>query len=136
MAGYVLDCSVALAWVLPDENEAHAAALLARLSTERAIVPQVWSLEVSNGLLVAERRGRLKAAEVERAIGAIDALPIEVDAGTHARALHQTRELAVAHRLTSYDAAYLELALRFRLPLATLDHKLRSAGDTLAIALL
>lgn len=132
----VLDCSVALAWILPDEDEHRVAALLERLATDGAIVPEVWPLEVANALLVAQRRRRLKENDIERALGDLAALPIRVDQETHQHALGATLSLAREYKLTSYDAAYLELARRTRLPLATLDKKLRSASRAAGIELL
>ena len=132
----VLDCSVALAWILPDEGEHRVAALLERLATEGAIVPEVWPLEVANALLVAQRRRRLKEEDIERALRDLAALPISVDKETHQHALGATLSLAREYKLSSYDAAYLELARRTRLPLATLDKKLRSACRAAGIELL
>jgi len=133
---FVLDCSVALAWILPDESEHRVAALLERLATESAIVPELWPLEIANALLVAQRRRRLKEKDIERALGALAALPIRVDQETHQHALGATLSLAREYKLSSYDAAYLELARRTRLPLATLDKKLRSASRRAGIELL
>ena len=126
---FVLDASVALAWVLPAEDSEHAAALLSRLAAEGVVVPEVWPLEVANVLVVARRRGRLDALEVKRAVGALLALPIEVDPETHRQALGTILELAASQQLSAYDAAYLELAQRRGLALATLDARLRSACE-------
>ncbi|MHB1361418.1 MAG: type II toxin-antitoxin system VapC family toxin [Thermoleophilia bacterium] len=133
---FVLDCSVTLAWMLPDEDEHRVAALLERLATGGAIVPEVWPLEVANALLVAQRRRRLKEKDIERALRDLAALPISVDQETHQHALGATLSLAREYKLSSYDAAYLELARRIRQPLATLDKKLRSACRVAGIELL
>ena len=124
---FVLDCSVALAWVLPDEGSAYADALLERLVAEGAVVPPVWPLEVGNVLLVALRRRRIRQTEFEPLLERLKRLPIEVDLGTTDHAFAGVLVLAAQHGLTTYDAAYLELARRRRLPLATLDKQLRSA---------
>jgi predicted nucleic acid-binding protein len=124
---FVLDASVALAWVLPDETSAAADLVLTRLTEEGSVVPEVWPLEVANALLTARRRGRLALAEVGRAVAALRMLPLEVDTETHRKALSEMLEVATARDLSAYDAAYLELARRRELPLATLDLRLRAA---------
>ena len=133
---FVLDCSVALAWILPDEGRRQVMALLERLGTESAVVPEVWPLEVANALLIAQRRGRITEKDVARALEDLAALPIQVDQETHRQALQATLTLATKYRLSSYDAAYLELARRIRVPLATLDTKLRSACKSAGIEVL
>lgn len=132
---FVLDCSVALNWILPDE-ESQGGKVLDMLANEGAVVPEVWPLEVANALLVARRRGRLKEADIERALSDLAELPIEVDPETHRQALNATMALATRHKLSSYDAAYLELARRRRLPMATLDAKLRSACKSAGVRVL
>lgn len=133
---FILDCSVVLTWIFPDEGRHRMTALLERLESEGAVVPEVWPLEVANALLVAQRRRRLTEKDVERALQDLDALPIQVDQQTHQQALKATLSLANKYKLSSYDAAYLELARRTRLPLATLDTKLRSACRAAGIELL
>lgn len=124
---FVLDCSVALAWVLPDEGGPYADALLDRLVAEGAVVPPIWPLEVGNVLLVALRRRRIRREEFEPMVEKLGHLPIEVDLGATDHALAGVLVLAAQHRLTTYDAAYLDLAQRRKLPLATLDKRLRAA---------
>ena len=124
---FILDCSVALTWVMPDEDNDHADTLLDRLLSDSAVVPELWPLEVSNVLLVAQRRKRIEEDEITRAIGALRTLPIEVDFKTHEYAFGDTLEYALKFGLTIYDAAYLELSLRRNLPLATLDKGLIKA---------
>lgn len=128
MSACVLDCSAALSWVLPDEGHTAAAALLDRVVGEGATVPALWHFEVSNGLLVAERRKRVTPAERRQALTFLGDLPIQVDSKSLERAWTETTILAQAHRLTVYDATYLELALRQGLPLASWDKALRSAA--------
>ncbi len=134
--GFVLDCSVALAWVLPDEDSDYADAVLDRLVDDSAMVPGLWPLEVGNVLLVALRRRRIERDDVTRAVHALQALPIVIDAHTHRHALADTVALGIAHGVTTYDAAYLELARRMHLPLATLDRGLRRAAQDAGVDLL
>lgn len=124
---FVLDCSVALAWVLPDEGGAYADGLLDRLVTEGAVVPPAWPLEVGNVLLVALRQRRIRQTELEPIIERLARLPIEIDIGATDHALAGVVVLAGQHDLTTYDASYLDLAQRRKLPLATLDKRLRAA---------
>ena len=124
---FVLDCSVALAWVLPDEGSTYADSLLDRLVAEGAVVPPIWPLEVGNVLLAALRQRRIRQAELEPIIEGLARLPIEIDIGATDHALAAVVVLAAQHGLTTYDASYLDLAQRRQLPLATLDKQLRAA---------
>ena len=130
---FVLDSSVALAWLLPDEANEPTDALADRLEQENAHVPSIWSLEVGNALMTALRRKRISNGDFGRCISALSALPIEVDA---AAGLAGVLLIAQRFGLTSYDAAYLELAQRRGLPLATLDEKLRKACKALKVSVL
>jgi predicted nucleic acid-binding protein len=133
---FILDSSVALAWVLPDEGNVTLDALCDRLTDDTALVPPVWPLEIGNVLLVAVKRGRLTAKDVSRLVTELRALPLEVDFNSTERALEDTLNLARKYDLTTYDASYLELAKRRDLPLATLDTKLRQACVSAKITLL
>ncbi len=124
---FVLDSSVALAWILPDEANPTLDHLCDRLTTEIAHVPPVWPLEIGNVLLVAVKRGRLTAKDVSHLVAELCALPLEIDSTCTERALEKTLSLAKKYNITTYDASYLELAKRRDLPLATLDTKLRQA---------
>jgi predicted nucleic acid-binding protein len=115
---------VALAWCFADEQEPYAVAVLRFLEIRTAIVPSVWPLEVANGLVIAERRGRLQPARTVELIAEIAKLGIEVDSHTSSQAWKETLMLARRYGLSVYDAAYLELAIRESLPLATLDQAL------------
>ena len=126
----VLDASVALSWCFEDEGGEYALQVLDALRTEEAVVPTLWMLEVSNGLLVAERRGRTDSATVTKFTRLLLSLPLAVAPAERGRAFGETRRLARAHGLTSYDAAYLELGVRLGVPLATLDVALAAAGET------
>ena len=134
--GFVLDSSVALAWLLPDEGNTAVDALADRLERESADVPAIWSLEVGNALLTAMRRTRIDMADVETSLAALAALPIRPDRSVETEALTAVVALAACHGLTTYDASYVELAQRRRLPLATLDRKLREACAAAGVAVL
>lgn len=133
---FVLDSSVALAWLLPDETNANTDGLADRLEQATAHVPQIWPLEVANALIMARRRGRITDAERDQCVAALFALPIEVDHSTGAEGLASVLRIARRHGLTSYDTAYIELALRCGLPLATLDSRLRQVCKTLKVPVL
>ncbi|MGS1118026.1 type II toxin-antitoxin system VapC family toxin [Castellaniella sp. UC4442_H9] len=132
----VLDCSVALAWLLPDEHEIPAQKVLDRIVVSRAWVPDLWRLEVANSLQVAVRRGRIDAAFRDASLADLSLLNIQVDPDTSSFAWSDTLHLAEAHGLTLYDAAYLELALRLGLPLASRDGALRKAAVACEVPLL
>jgi predicted nucleic acid-binding protein len=134
-AGFVLDGSVALAWCFPDEKAPYPDAVLTSLAATRAMVPSLWHLEIANVLLVSERRNRSTEANTTAWLAFLQALPITVDEETPVRAWREVLTLARAHRLSSYDASYLELALRRGLPLATLDDKLRAAARATGVPL-
>ena len=125
---FVLDCSVALAWIFPDEATETTHRLRDSLIEGRAFAPAIWPIEVANVLLVATRRGRIDADEWEQLYANIKALPIEIDPVSPSRVWGKTLQLAHTHRLSVDDAMYLEVALRMRLPLATLDRTLSEAA--------
>ena len=132
----VIDASVTLSWYFEDERTPATDAVLSRVTDAGAIVPSLWRLETANGLQVAIRRGRIDALFRDRALAHLTRLPILIDSQTDARAWTATVQLADSFQLTLYDAAYLELARRRGLPLATLDAALRSAGAVLGQILL
>ena len=127
---FVLDCSVALAWIFPDEATEATNRLRDSLTDGRAFAPALWPIEVANVLLVATRRGRIASDEWEQLYANLEALPIEIDPVSTSRVGGRTLQLAHAHRLSVDDAMYLELALRMHLPLATLDRALGEAART------
>jgi predicted nucleic acid-binding protein len=129
---FVVDASVAACWLMPDERHPLADAAYARIASDPAITPVLWWFELRNLLLVNERRGRLDSAKTARALRLLRALPITIDSAEDEDTL---MELARQHRLTVYDAAYLELALRRGFPLATLDTALASAARAEAVPL-
>jgi predicted nucleic acid-binding protein len=108
----VLDASVAFPWLFEDEASPAADTLLDLVTVRGAVVPALWFLECANGLAVAERRGRIDKTGVTRAISLLGQLPLEVDDAAPSRAFDEVLDLARAHRLTTYDAGYLDLALR------------------------
>lgn len=133
---FVLDNSVALSWSFEEERTPATADLLGRLGESGALTAMLWPLEALNGLLVAERRGRLDVDRRPRLAGFLSALPIKLDGETADRVWTDISRLAERFRLSSYDAAYLELAQRRQLPLASLDRDLRSAAAALGLTVL
>lgn len=131
----VIDSSVTLAWLFEDERTDDTDTLLREVATLGAVVPSLWRLEIANALQSAVRRKRISEAFRDSSLADLAALPITVDADTDAYAWRETLALGARHGLTVYDAAYLELALRLRAPLATLDHELLAAGRAAGIDL-
>ncbi|HEV2448099.1 MAG TPA: type II toxin-antitoxin system VapC family toxin [Candidatus Sulfopaludibacter sp.] len=132
----VLDSSVTLAWVYPDETTPWIERIFALVEEDGAWVPELWRLEVANTLEMGVRRGRTGAAFRDDTFRDLPRLPIRVDPETNRHAWGATLQLAIRHRLTLYGAAYVELAQRRRLPLATLDRDLRAAARAEGIELL
>jgi predicted nucleic acid-binding protein len=129
MAAYVIDPSVALAWLLPDETNDRAAAIRQAVEAGAdAWIPAHWWLEIGNGLLMAERRGRIASDQVAHALTLVNALPFEEDEDTAEQLPGRILSLARKHGLTIYDAAYLELAQRRGATLATFDGQLLKAA--------
>jgi predicted nucleic acid-binding protein len=128
MSRFVLDSSVAASWCFEDEANDYAEGVLDRLSGEEALVPALWLLEMGNVLYNAERSGSITAAQSARLVELLQALPIAVDESTPARAMDGILSLAREHGLSTYGAAYLELAMREGLPLATRNDALREAA--------
>lgn len=124
-----------MAWCFEDKASDNADAVLASLAHVEAIVPAIWPLEVANVLLVAERRGRLSQADASRFVRLLQALPISIDTLTSDRALGVILDVGRDYGLSSYDASYLELAMREGLPLATLDSPLQQAAVTCGVML-
>jgi predicted nucleic acid-binding protein len=133
---FVLDGSVALTWCFEDERTPATTALLHRVGENGATAPQHWPLEVLNGLMMAERRKRLDSTRRQHLARFLRDLPITLDSETSIQVWTATQRLAERFRLTVYDAAYLELAQRRNLPLASLDQELRVASTALGVPLL
>ncbi len=132
----MLDTSISLAWCFEDEQTPPVMRLLDRVAEQGAVVPQLWPIEALNGLFSAERRGRLSAESRDRLAGFLHDLPIAVDDETATRLWTGTARLAARHGLTAYDASYLELSMRRRLPLATADGALAAAARQEGVELL
>jgi predicted nucleic acid-binding protein len=132
----VLDPSMALSWFFEDERTAANYAVLDDVVEKGAVVPALWRLEIANSFRSAIRRKRIDDAFRDTAIHKLAALSIIVDPDTNTYAWTTTLQLADRFRLTPYDAAYLELAQRRNLPLATLDQQLRKAAAALGTKLL
>ncbi len=124
-----IDSSMTLAWYFEDEKTAASIAVLNRVVEDGALVPALWRLEVLNGLQVAVRRGRITLAYRDASLDDLRALAIAIDPGTNRQAWSATLRLCDRFGLTPYDAAYLELAQRRQLPLATLDGDLIRAAQ-------
>lgn len=123
---FVLDNSVVSGWYLENQSTRYAEAIAKRLLADRALTPQIWELELVNVLRTACMRQRMTAEAAQRIIAQLRSLPIEVDRDPVP--CSELLALALRFGLSSYDAAYLELALRCQLPVATQDDALRSAA--------
>ena len=128
----VLDNSIVMSWSLADEADPVAERAMQRVVGEGAVVPGIWWYELRNAFVVNERRGRLDAADTGAILTDLSELRITLDSDHDDGAL---LALARQHGLSIYDAAYLEVALRRELPLATLDQQLRQAAATRAVTL-
>jgi predicted nucleic acid-binding protein len=136
MSGFVLDASIALAWCFNDEQTDHIRELLTSLESQTAFVPTLWPLEVGNTLLAAERRKRISFADVNLFLGLLRELNIKIDNETPDRSFHEILAYAYAQKLTTYDASYLELAMRKGLPLASKDRQLCEVASRLGTKIL
>lgn len=125
---FVVDNSVVMAWCFKDEENEYAETILDSFNAGEAVVPAIWPLEVGNVLLVAERKNRLSKAEVVRFLALVSRLPISVEQESPERMLKEVVALARELGLTTYDASYLDLAMRMGLPIATQDTLLLKAA--------
>ena len=132
----VIDSSITLAWVYSDQTTPAVTQVLEIVSTSGAWVPVLWRLEVANVLQMGVRRSRHDAAFRDATLADLSLLPVSTDGETEKQAWGATLRLAERHQLTVYDAAYLELAQRRGLPLATLDEELRAAAERERLPLL
>jgi predicted nucleic acid-binding protein len=132
----VLDSSATLAWIYADETTDAVRQIFEIVAEDGALVPALWRLEVANSLTVAVRRGRIDVAFRDAALADLALLDITTDPHTDAYGWTTTLHLADRFRLTLYDAAYLELAHRRSVPLASLDEELRTAGRALGVPVL
>lgn len=123
---------MALSWCFEDESDAVAERVLDSLTESEALVPAIWLLEVVNGLLAAERKKRTTPGRVDECLKVIRALPLITDSEAD---FVRVIQLARGTGLSAYDASYLELAIRYGLPLATRDRALRLAAERVGIAM-
>jgi predicted nucleic acid-binding protein len=129
LKGIVVDASVTLAWCFPGEASNYAEQVLAALEEQPIVVPVLWLSEVANGVLVGERRKRLKQPEIRRFIELLRVLPISLDERNGIANIANVLSLGKEYAISAYDAAYLDVALRHAVPLATLDEGLLKAGE-------
>jgi predicted nucleic acid-binding protein len=133
---FVADASVAIGWVHPAQATPHTGAMLDAIAEGATLeVPALWSLEVANALTVLERRRKLTEDERQAGLGWLRGLPLRIDHEMALLAFSRLSELAVAHQLSVYDAAYLELAQRRRLVLGCKDGPLRMAARRAGVSL-
>ena len=135
-ARFVVDNSVVMAWCFEDEASEYADAALECLEDGEAVVPAIWPLEIGNVLLVAERKRRLGKADVVRFLELVSSLPLSVEQESPERMLTDIIALARELRLSTYDASYLDLAMRLGLPIATQDKSLMKAARKCRVSLL
>jgi predicted nucleic acid-binding protein len=133
---FVLDSSVTLTWLFQDESTRQSQQLLEQLESQSALVPALWMLEIVNVMALAERKGRIAAAESDEFIDELSKLNIDVESDKTDQVFTDILPLTREHRLTSYDAVYLDLAIRRQLPLATLDESLRKAAKKVGVKVL
>jgi predicted nucleic acid-binding protein len=133
---FVLDASVTLAWCFNDGRTTSTDALLDQLETVKAFVPGLWTLEIGNILLSASRKNRITYANATEFLNLLSRLDIQIDDATATNGFHDIFLLAHAEKLTTYDAAYLELAMRLGLPLATRDNQLAEAALRVGVSVI
>lgn len=134
-AAYVLDCSMTLAWFFEDEATAETDKLFQALPQAAVTVPALWHLELANSLNVAIKRKRTDENRITQFVARLLQQRILTDHASSERAIAHLRPLAIKHELSVYDAAYLDLAIRSGLPLATLDSALQKAAKSASVAL-
>lgn len=128
MTEIVIDASVALAWCFPDEASGYADAILEVLERHTMLVPALWAVEITNALLVAERRRRIKPSEARQFFALLNELPVVMDSPSVTDAVSNLLPLGREYGLSAYDATYLDVAMRHGASLATLDSKLQNAA--------
>jgi predicted nucleic acid-binding protein len=133
---FVVDNSVVMAWCFDDEADSYTDAIQDSLTHNVAYVPSIWPLEVTNVLLVAERKKRITKAASGHFIAMLSQLPIVVDSTEQERVFHDIMSLARQYKLTSCDACYLELAIRKGLPIASLDNAILKAANDIQIQII
>jgi len=137
MATLVLDASVFLSWLFPDEENEWSKQLVRDLGEEdRVVVPAHWLVEIANALLVGSRRKRIKTEQIAAFLGQLAIIPVEIESALSLEDAERVAALGAKHSLSAYDAAYLDLALRKNVALGTLDGALRNASMTEKVRLL
>ena len=130
-----MDNSIVMSWCFEDEGNCYADAVLESLEFVQGLAPAVWPLEVANVLLVAERKKRIDRSSVVRFLALLQGLPLKVEHEPPCRALTEIFALARDRGLSSYDASYLDLAMRFGIPIATMDESLIKAAKHCSVPL-
>lgn len=133
---FVVDNSVVMAWCFDDEADSYADAIQDLLAHNFAFVPSIWPLAVANVLLVAERKKRITKSASGHFVEMLSQLPIAVDSTEPERVFHDIMSLARQYKLTSYDASYIELAIRKGLPIASLDKAILKAAKDIQVQIL
>lgn len=132
---FVLDNSVVAGWYLREQATSYSQTVATRLESDKALVPALWQQELANVLKTACTRGKLSLETAREILDTLGTLPIEIDASP-GPGQRQLFELAMRYKLSSYDATYLELAMRYGLPLATQDAQLKDAAIAAGVAIL
>ena len=135
MNEFVLDCSITLAWCFEDETSDYSEQILSSLSRAKAWVPALWTVEIANALIVAERKKRISHVKAIAFKQQLDLVPIKIDDYLLTKPIELILDIAKETGLTAYDATYLELALRKNLPISTLDKELKSAAQKVNISI-
>ena len=130
---HVVDASTAVSWVLEEGGPANRFDLYERIAEAGVVVPEIWSLEVSNGLLHALMRHRLTEYQLARSMPILDKLPVELESSTFASVMSSMFRLALESGLTTYEATYVELAKRRNIPLVTNDNRVALAAASFGI---
>lgn len=133
---FVVDCSVAMAWCFLDEATLETKKLFSRAASECILVPSWWYLETTNTLALAERKARITQREVAEFILLVQSFNLDIDHFDPERSFDDLLPICRTYQLTSYDAVYLDLAMRRQLPLATLDESLRKAAKKAGVKVL
>ena len=132
---FVVDASVTMSWCFEDGATSYTESVLERLRGSSAVAPAIWPLEVANILLLGERRGRIPRAKTESFVRVLQELRVSAEDKPTATVFGAVLQIGREYGLTSYDASYLELAMRRGLSLATLDHHLADAATRAGVSL-
>ena len=133
---FVADCSVVLAWCFKDEATDETGLVLRRARQESICVPSIWPIEVANTIVLGKRKGRIDAAQRDEFLEVLDSIHVVIEHAELGVIMRETMRLAEHHRLTAYDASYLELAMRRSLSLASRDRELVAAARQVGVELI